>query len=247
MKILIIGHSHIHALKLAFEAENYNWPKNLSVEFIQLRAEEYFSIFLYKDRDDHAQKTKELAQLISESDAILVNFYGTIYNVIGLTNDPQPFDFISSSKDEDRSELGVTYIPKTLMDLQMKNYSHNIKNHIETLVGITPKNVPIFYFENPAPVGSEAHIRKYPARYADKIEERGISPLKTRCKLWQIHEKTICQYCADAGITFLPTSRKVLDKSGMLKPKYCAHDPAHCNAAYGELVLKDALATLSKR
>ena len=243
MKLLIVGHSHIHALKMAFEGNEY---QNLSVDVVNLRAEENFSIFLYKDREDHEERTEIFKELAKNVDAVCASFFGTAYNLIGIANDPQPFDFIESNECKVRPLEKTTYIPHSLFEKQMHNYTRGIGKYLETLRNLTPMTVPILNLESPPPVGSEEYIRNFSAHFSEKVENLGVSPPSVRRKIWKLHEKNIRGYCHETDIHYLTAPKEALNREGLMKNKFCAPDPLHGNIAYGQLVLNNIVATVQK-
>ncbi len=213
-KIFVIGHSHLNSLKRAptaddlFEFHNIN-DKGMG-PLSKINSDDYLSTIL------------------------LVG--GNYHNVFGLLNHPQPFDFYLPEKTDLPINPNARLLPvelvSSVLERDMVSRQYNVMSSLLRFF----KNT-VYQIESPPPVPSEAHIKKYPGVFRDKINQLGVSPAAFRYKLWRIHSKIVRENCQKLGITFVTVPKESQDSDGFLAEQYWNPDPTHGNQFYGDLVL----------
>lgn len=246
MKIVIIGHSHTNAIHQAYFAGKKDYFSNLEVEFINAKNSTHKLAFASpQDEGFHTQK-ETLKSILSESNAVVASFFGNAHNAFGLANFPNPFEFIFGPFDDYNSNKSAKTIPRSIVKTLLNEATLPINYYIQSLLSMTPVNVPVFHLETPPPIKSEAHIREFAGAYSKRIELCGVSPPQLRKKLYRLHGEPVEGYCKDQPIEYIPAPSAAFTKNGYLKAKYLPNDAAHGNAEYGKLVLEDILSNLQE-
>ncbi|MDD2723232.1 MAG: hypothetical protein PHH59_04310 [Methylovulum sp.] len=214
-KVLVVGHSHILALKRAASADEsfefYSIQEKGMDEILNANADAYLSI------------------------ALLIR--GNHHNNLGLINHPQPFDFYLPENTNLPIRPNAQLLPVSLVANAMKDHMKQslffdmTSNIVEAF-----RNIPIYQICSPPPL-PEMHIRKHPSTFKEKIDELGVSPAIFRYKLWHLYWTIAHANCAKLGITFVDVPKTVQNKNGLLHLEYCNTDPTHANDVYGNLVL----------
>ncbi len=212
-KILVIGHSHIHALKTA---------KTVDETF------DFYSLV--------TQGMKNLAQInANDYTSVIFSIVGNHHNIFGLLNHPEPFDFYLPEKINLPIIPNARLLPVSLVAKALECRMMPVFNITSTLLEFFKTN--IYQIESVPPIPSEEHIKKYPGVFKEKINQLGVSPAGFRYKLWRLHSKIMRENCQKMGITFIEVPKESQDDDGLLSEKYWNVDPTHGNALYGDLVL----------
>ncbi|PPD50475.1 MAG: hypothetical protein CTY16_01600 [Methylobacter sp.] len=212
-KILVIGNSHIAALRTAKTVD------------------ETFAFHSIKDK---------LADVISGLDPdnyglVIISIAGNDHNVFGLLNHPQPFDFYLPENPHLPINPDARLLPASLVSKTLQYRMASIFSATPTLLGHFKK--PIYQIESPPPIPSDAHIQKYPGKFKNMIAQQGVSPAAFRYKLWRLHSKIVSDHCQKRGIFFIEAPKEAQDAQGYLQEQYWNLDSTHGNALYGDLVL----------
>lgn len=212
-KILIIGHSHIHALqKAGIDDEIFEFHQANGIEISALReinGDNYNSVVLLID--------------------------GNYHNIFGLVNLPEQFDFYLPDRIDLPVKTNVQLLPVSLVHKIFERDMRFVLSFTSQLSQLFKNNI-IYQIESPPPL-PESHIIKYPDPFKEKIDQLGISSAVFRYKLWRLHSKIVHKHCETIGITFIDIPKETQDTDGILLEKYCHFDATHTNALYGSLVL----------
>jgi hypothetical protein len=216
-KILVLGHSHLAALKKAKPVDN-------NFEFHRL--------------PDQDQEVNALLSQLDSNNYRLVIFLirGNYHNVFGLVNPPARFDFYLPENVNLPVMKDVKVIPVNLVAKIFQVPAMNNAFSLAAKLAQFFKNNTIYQIESPPPLPEEL-VQKYPGPFKEKIAQRGISSAAFRYKLWRLHSKAVQENCEKIGISFLEIPKGVQNNEGLLAEKYWNPDPTHGNELYGALVL----------
>ncbi|MGB3209235.1 MAG: GSCFA domain-containing protein [Desulforhopalus sp.] len=217
MKFSIIGMSHINCMSNA--AKN---RKNTGSDFsfLQLRDEKFLKkgverkITTYSDCNGDII-SYELAKISNSVDFCVLCLTGNEHVFITLVNNG------------DLSKASV----ERRVDIKLNNYRtwlRNITKHIGIPVAVIPPTPP---FE------STTSLIEKSGRFAQKIDEFGVSPAEVRLFGWQCQCDGIRKACAEEGVTYIELPGEIFSENGFLKEEYIGRDPFHANEAYGLALL----------
>jgi hypothetical protein len=221
MKVVVMGHSHIGALRRAIPPDNDNYTLcNLNTDWPGLYRSGSVSqsILARFDPDSH------FVSLLG----------GNYHNVFGLIEQPVHFDVFSLQLDllDDTSERLL--IPYWLLREQ---FERALRDRF-----LTPLRVFSEYFRgksthicSPPPISSAEHIATHSGAFRAGLS-LGIAPAALRKKLYDLHSAIFRDFCQEHNILFMEPPIAAQDGGGYLKEAYWGKDPTHGNPAYGKLV-----------
>jgi hypothetical protein len=90
-------------------------------------------------------------------------------------------------------------------------------------------------------LAQEPYFCHWAAQLGQSIEDIKITDPHVRLKLWFLLQDMIADIARRHGARFLPVPSELQDEEGFLLEQYWHPDVTHANAAYGEIVLKQAL------
>lgn len=230
----ILGDSHTSALSNALKQRSHsnNFPgvifdvRWLSVDRKDGRKNKGNLSF-----NDAISKTEEMRT----GDLLVLTLMGTLHNVIGLLNHPEPFSLINKY---DSIEGGKHCIPRAqIQDMYM---SHLKRNH---MVGrfVDKCKGKVIHLSVPPPKKDLSFVNE---RWLEKVyhghvvREMGVNDCYTRLELWKLEKDCLSDVLAEMGCCILDCPEGTQTSEGFLKPTYYAADATHANAEYGELVLQ---------
>jgi hypothetical protein len=242
-KVLIVGDSHMGAIKTALEEYS---STNDSFTFSTIRLPR-------KDAEPHPGEIR-LPQVIErfaadpEEIALVMALRGNQYNTLGLIQHPRPFDIEMADVPVPVADEGVEMIPVATMDAYFRDSLRSgYGKHLVTLA--QSSKVPVLCLQSPAPKEDNGHILQGAETFfvANGVSQFGVSPPALRLKLWTLQSRALAELCAEIGITFLPNPEGTRDSAGFLSREFYAGDATHANERYGRLVLQQISDALSER
>jgi hypothetical protein len=227
-KILVLGDSHTHVLKRAKKlSNNQDWKNNFSINTFskQKNGKTVGDVTL--------NEAKTAAAMLDASDLLVSMVGGNQYNSLGLIQHPTPFDVAIGSYD-DKCELipyGLLY--KTFY-VGMKG---NDFQRITDIIGSCRSR--IIHIPAPPPKEDEEHILTKPESDFVKngIATFGVTPARTRLKLWEMQMTVSKDLCHEIGIEFINYPDFAINERGFLKEEFYGSDATHANDKCGEQVL----------
>jgi hypothetical protein len=216
-KILIVGHSHMGALRRANAADN-------TFDFISLMKAEGLPNFLKTPLDT------------TPYTAVVTTIRGSKHNVIGLVNHQKPFDFILPSDPDLPLRQGVEILPFAVVEAM---FTHECIGTLAILKKLRKKIPgPLFTLDPPPPIPDASYIEQNASNFAEKVQQQGVAPAAFRYKLWKLQSQILQKFCQELGVIHLPVPAEALDAQGFLAQAYWHLDPTHGNPQYGALVLQ---------
>lgn len=223
-KILVVGHSHMHALQDAPNADDgFEFFSCVTIHGGKVR---------HRPFDDYRKIDG------SAYSAIALHPGGNQHILLGLVNHPSaPFDFYLPERPDlsvspDATLLAVSLVERILRRLMISQMQ------LTTALAALFKGMPICQIETPPPFPID-HIERNPHGFVDVIRQHGVSPLGLRYKIWRLHSQIVRENCAKLNVSFVEIPRGVQAVDGSLAADYLrVNDPFHGNSAYGALVLE---------
>ena len=165
---------------------------------------------------------------------------GAVHQDIGLMIHPRPFDFVLPSAPDLPMAPDAEIIPFTaVQDAMRLRAAHDMG-----LLSAVREAVsgPVFHMESPPTYEHEELPEDDQAFYDFFGPNAAFSPPGLRLKLWRLHSAEIQAYCRSIGVTFLGHPAEAVGEDGFLLKSFHG-TPAHANASYGALLLRQLLAT----
>lgn len=243
-KILCIGHSHMEAARHEYTFGRASGKYlELDPTFVQMHQLDLpglpadlhtgivSPVFLEKI-------TVVINAMSAPPEAVFLWIGGSIHHDMALVNQHVKFDVILPDEPDIALSNDAQIVPFQLMKGTMKihcGWKIGVLNGLRNLL-----TVPMYQFQSPPPNPSEELVRKFTSEYFQKqIEERGISPIALRYKLWRIHSDIYREACTAMGIEFVSVPKEAVMPDGSMAPTaWAERDGIHANLWYGSLLWK---------
>ena len=235
--ILVIGQSHVGAIRMAAKARSEAAPCPVRIRAIHTLDKRFAPSVIGHGED--ATFAPALVEAIGDQLAWHRPFVvsangGNIHNVLTLVRHPRPYDFLLSSEEGPPLDTGAEPITETLVRAALE---HGLLGD-RMLIRETKRVAgAIVHLESPPPLFDNSLIEEYAAVHFDGMTTFGVASPGLRYKIWRLHSRIIADHCAQLGMRFLPVPRETQDAKGFLRPEY-AGDATHGNHAYGEAVIR---------
>lgn len=244
---LALGHSHLSALRHAQVArEKAGVASSTTIRILMLRRPEYEPTLDQQGRL-HAALLAELRD--PAVDGVVLSLFGNAYQVLGLINHPQKFDFVHPKRPDLPLNPDAEALPYGAVREHLVEQTKGSVDLLRAICAATA--LPVFMLETPPPVPSEEHIRQYPGWFEKQIAALGLSPPTLRYKIWLLQSEIFAQAAREYGATFVNVPSSMRDADGMLSQEAWNTDPTHGNGVYGERQYQQlealAAASLSRR
>jgi hypothetical protein len=256
-KLLIIGHSHLNALRRAdlavrrkAEATGVTDAAEANrVDFVWLQQAMFRPNIV-----DNSDQTKSLNEAVvkriafyirrNNPSALVCCILGNEYNAIGLVRHPRPFDFYLPSDPDLPTDTSAEIIPLAMFEELLRQRLSVFRFYLEAFSKFV--TIPIVSVPPPPPVPDEKHIMAHPSMFASTVGKLGVSPASLRLKIWKVFVRTQENICQELGVRFHHLPAAVFDSNGCLAKQYWNPDPTHGNAKYGRLMLDDLMSANSR-
>ncbi|ATE64028.1 hypothetical protein [Rhizorhabdus dicambivorans] len=233
--ILVIGQSHIAAIRSAAKTRREADPERLRTRVIHTMEPQYapevegegFTPALEEAIRDQIARN---APLVASASG------GNVHNGFALIRHPRPYDFLLS--DEDGPPLDPEAEPVTEAQVRAALEEGLVRDRLR-LSELKRIAGEVIQLESPPPVADSGWIAaQADAYFKDRgLADLGVAPAALRYKIWRLHSRIVARYCAELGIAFLPVPAEARDERGFLRLDH-AGDATHGNEAYGEAVIR---------
>lgn len=237
--ILVIGQSHIAAIRAAAKARREADPDRLRTRVIHTIEPQYAPELVGEGEDARFSPAliETIADQITRHAPLVASASGgNVHNAFALIRHPRPFDFLLS--DEDGPPLDPEAEPLTEAIVRAALEAGLVRERIR-MREIGRNCGAVIQLESPPPLADSAVIAAQADAY---FRDRGLDTLGAaspglRYKIWRLHSRIVARYCAELGLRVLPVPGEVQDEAGFLRPEYSG-DATHGNQAYGEAVIR---------
>lgn len=241
-RVLVIGHSHVVAIKAGHEklaSENPRLLAGFEFRFVNLLNPE-IGFPPIQSGDPASLPEAYVSHFESfRPDVTVMAVKGNEHNVLALVEHPRKFDFILPEQPGlplDRSREILPYdVINSVMQRQVR--------WVRLLLGATRLLATgrLLVLESPPPVPSEDHIRAHPETFYEMLRKSGVAPASLRYKVWRTQSLLLRSLCKKLGIAFRGAPGGALDDTGMLAEPAWSNDATHGNAWYGSLVVRQII------
>lgn len=234
--VLVIGQSHIAAVRSAAKIRREADPERLRTRVIHTLEPQY-APELDGDRFSTALEGTIRDQIARHDPIIASASGGNAHNRFALIAHPRAFDFLLSAEDGPPIEPGAEPVTEALIRAALYDALGRDRMRLHEIRRIAGDVV--VQLESPPPVADGGWIAaQADAYFQDQgVAQLGVAPAGLRYKIWRLHSQMVAEMCAELGLRFLPVPRETLDTQGYLRTEF-AGDATHGNAAYGEAVIR---------
>lgn len=231
-RIIIIGHSHVNAMRGALRACAFSSTPTEVLRHVE-------DSYAKSPEVVYLHEATVLAGTLGPDDLLALTFGGNQYNIVGLMRHPEPFDFLLPSNAQEDYSPETQPIPYQAM---RAHFASSLQNGFGKLFEQISQasQAPVICLEVPPPKEDESYIlRAADAYFLERgISDVGVTPAPLRLKLWRAQQEAVAVLCDKIGICYVPCPHDTRDAKGYLAPAYYAPDATHANADYGLHVLR---------
>ena len=237
--ILVIGQSHIAAVRSAAKTRREADPDRLRTRVIHTMEPQYAPEV--EGEGEQARFTAVLEETIRDQIARNVPLVasasgGNVHNGFALIRHPRPYDFLLAGEAGPGLDPDAEPLPEAQVRAALEASLERDRIRLREIKRIAGD---VIQLESPPPVADSAWIAAQADAYFKErgLAELGVAPPPLRYKIWRLHSQIFAGYCAEIGLGFLPVPAEIQDANGFLRPEY-AGDATHGNEAYGEAVIR---------
>lgn len=237
--ILVIGQSHIAAIRAAAKARREADPDRLRTRVIHTIEPQYAPEVI--GEGDEAMFAPALVETIRDQIArhaplVASASGGNVHNGFALIRHPRPYDFLLSGEDGPPLDPEAEPLSEALVRAALEEGLARDRIRLREIARIAGD---VIQLESPPPLADNAAIAAQADAYFRNraIGDLGVASPALRYKIWRLHSRTVAGYCTALGMRFLPAPRETQDARGFLLPEF-AGDATHGNRAYGEAVIR---------
>ena len=167
------------------------------------------------------------------ADRVFCSLGGTEYNLLGLIESEEPFDFLLTPDDSvlsERTPLSHGLVRSAL--------AARLRSALGRMAEVRAQyDCPFICVAPPPPFFRIDDVESLPRAFLPHIA-KGIAPASVRRKLYAVQMQLLEAHCRDEDIAFLPAPPAVQDDAGFLLRNCWRDDPTHGNAQYGAAVIE---------
>ncbi|MGC6331250.1 hypothetical protein [Rhizorhabdus sp. FW153] len=238
--ILVIGQSHVAAIRSAAKARREADPDRPRTRVIHTLEERYAPEMIGAGEEARFSPALEEAirDQIARHDPIRASVSGgNVHNGFALIRHPRPFDFLLSTEAGPPLDSAAEPIIEAMMQTALESALDHDRARLREIARIMGPGV--IQIESPPPLADDARIAALADGYFRErgIAAQGVAPAPLRYKMWRLHSRIVAGYCADLGLRYLPVPAETQDGEGFLRSEL-AGDATHGNEAYGEAIIR---------
>lgn len=234
--ILVVGHSHIHALRLAAIVRREADPDRPRTRTINLLDPAFAPEM--EGGDFSATMKAAILEQIERHDPIIASAIGGNAHAAFSMIPRDRFDFEIEGGDTlpldeqatIRSETEVRVALGAHLELEITRL-----RLYRALVG------PFWHLESPPPIRKTEWILEHAEEYFTNqpdFHSLGIAPAGVRYRTWLLASRMIREECARLGCGYIEVPRHVRGEAGLLRPSQ-ARNATHGNGHFGEAMLQE--------
>ena len=235
MNILVIGQSHIAAIRDAARARREADPERPRTRVIHTLEPQYTpeiesGAFAPALEDTIRDQISRHAPLVASA------MGGNFHNTLTLIRHPRAFDFMLTDEGgpplaDDAEPIALGLVQATLEAGLERDFTR--LRLLRAIAG------PFVHLESPPPVRDDGWIAAHADRYFGErgLASHGVAPAGLRWRIWRLNARLFRARVEALGGRVLAVPAAVQDADGFLRPEY-AGDATHGNAAYGETMLQ---------
>lgn len=244
LPMLGIGHSHLLAVKHAYDEEKNRRgaaPCDDDIAFLYLRDQKYEPNVVEEGGTERLNpQIRDMldrhARSVGDRRLVFASIRGNQHHFLGMVNHPRPFDFFLAERPDLVPQKGAELVPIGLVETALRRGMAAVAQFFRQL----RKEVagPLWHLPTPPPIPDASYIADCKP-FAEKIRQHGVAPASLRLKLWHLQQKLYREACAEHGIAYLDLPGVAADIDGFLVREAWHPDGVHGSLWYGRLLLTE--------
>lgn len=238
--ILIVGHSHIHALRLAAVRRREADPQRPRTRTIYL-LDPAFAPEL--DGEDFGPRLKSaIRDQIDRHDPIVASAIGGNAHAAFAMIPRERFDFEIEGGEALPIDEAATLLAEADVRERLSSWLALEVHRLRLFRAVAG---PFWHIESPPPVRSTEWIQAHAERYftdQPDYHRLGIAPAGVRYRTWLLASRMIRELCDAMDCGYVPVPSQLRGEAGLLRPSL-ARDATHANQSFGEAMLQALEAT----
>ena len=248
MEILIVGQSHVAAIRAAGDARRARDPAAPRTRVLHTLQQRFAPEIVGGGEGEGAGFAAPLApvfapaladeiaeRIVRRRPLVVSAIGGNVHNALALVRHARPFDFHLSGEDGPPLDPAAEPVPEALIVAALEPALARDRLRLELLTAIAG---PLVHLESPPPVADDAWIAAQADAWfvARGMAVRGVAPAALRYRMWRLTSRLMAATVASLGGRVQPAPAAALDEAGYLRLDFAA-DTTHGNARYGEAVI----------
>lgn len=239
MNILVIGQSHVGAIRTAARARREREPDRPRTRVIHTLEPHYAPEIVGEGGEIRFAPAlaDAIGDQIARHDPLVASVMGgNVHNALALLRHPRPFDFHLSGEPSGPIDAAAELLPEALVRAALEE---GLARDIDRLRLLRTTAGPFVHLESPPPVRDDGFIRaRADAWFADRAGPvLHVAPAALRHRIWRLNARIVRAAVEALGCRVLPVPAEARDADGFL-PLHFAGDATHGNGAYGELAIR---------
>jgi hypothetical protein len=268
-RAVIIGDSHIHAIKDALQARG-STASDIRIEAKRLLKAKQLS-YAASDQGDGllasarkflkggARKNAtaalgdisfdealKIARRLGPADVLVSVIGGNQHAVFSTIQHPQPFDFMLPGEPAENGQLHDTeLVPFRALYPYFRTALRDGDGETIAMFRKATSARMIHLLAPPPKRMNDWIEQHHDTMFVEEgLSQRGVSKPELRLRFWHLQNRAIREICDELRVEVLGTPHRASDPDGFLARAYYAGDATHANPRYGELVLQQLEAML---
>lgn len=243
MNLLVVGQSHVAAIRAAAKTHREAFPDEPRTRVIHTLEEAYVPEFENVAKGDYSAARfgsrlhAAIADQMERHNPRLASVIGgNVHNALALMRHPRPFDFLLSGEQGPSRDAGAELIPEALMRATL---IQKLQPDFARLRALRAIAGPFVHLESPPPVRDESYIAARAESWFRDRSEGGLAVAGAglRWRMWRLTSRILREAVQALDSYFVPVPPEVQESDGFLRLEFAA-DPTHGNEAYGEVVIR---------
>lgn len=251
MKSFIFGHSHVWSIRRAIASGAYKpASEDFDLQVLLCGTREFPGPIISTASNGklslNSCLVSELRKVEGDYNRSSTNLIsmvqGNYYNILGLVQSPELFDFIVPGAERLKRLEDALNVPFDIIDENFSRQTRDLEAFLKYLGGMGYRQV--VHVDAPPPIESEDFIINDLSEKGDfNLNADRLSPALLRKKLWLAQRTHIKGICDRQGVTYIGAPESAITQKGFLKREYWK-DAVHANEHYSAKLLEALETTL---
>lgn len=238
MNILVIGQSHVAAVRDAARARRERHPERPRTRVIHTLEPRYGGEFADAARTSYSAGLIAAIedQITRHRPRVASVIGGNAHNALALMRHPRPFDFLLPDGSGPPPDAGSELIPFGQMRAALET---RLETDLARLRACEAAAGSFLHLESPPPLRDGDYITAHAEPWFRDAAGATVvaAGIGVRWRAWRLASQILREAVEELGCRYLPVPPEAQDPDGFLQP-WLAADPTHGNEAYGEILIR---------
>ncbi len=251
---LIFGHSHVWSIRRAIASGEFvTRDQDISLTVVLCGTQKFSGTLMCVSPSGDEYLNPALMGALSDYPAansekehrfLVSAVQGNYYNIVGMLDSGDPFDFILPGREDISLNKTGKLIPYGAIVEAISAQSFELLPFYKRLKKLGYAGVVALGTPPPHPDSSQiSTLLSCDAKLVNKTIS--VTSSATRLKLWITQERIMGDICKAAGVLYIPSPISAADTRGFLKTSLCK-DAVHGTSEFAALALTDLVANLKR-